>query len=304
MRGCGFCRGPHGCASRRRTRPSPACTSKATCSRSRLRTATAATWRTSARWRSSRRAAASCGATCATTPTGRCTTSPACATPAATWSASCRTRSAATPRSWAARMEPVSFTRWRLDMRRSTLWMCALLATATLGCRQVSEQYAKIKQTIAQKIAERRGRSATPQPVQQPTPLPPEPAPPPTPSAEVPARPPRQVPERPAASRDVPYSSVDTGTIAPGMGEKDVYSLWGPPIAVRHQGAWTYLFFRNGCEYTCGTEDVVTLQNGQVVDAVLRWPGHGYSGQSSSPAATKPHGRPGGDTLVVKPQGT
>jgi len=64
---------------------------------------------------------------------------------------------------------------------------------------------------------------------------------------------------------------VDTGTIAPGMSEKEVYSLWGPPIAVRHQGAWTYLFFRNGCEYTCGTEDVVTLQNGQVVDAVLRW---------------------------------
>jgi len=22
-----------------------------------------------------------------------------------------------------------------------------------------------------------------------------------------------------------------------------------------------YLFFRNGCEYTCGTEDVVTLQD-------------------------------------------
>jgi len=30
-------------------------------------------------------------------------------------------------------------------MRRSTLWMCALLVTATLGCKQVNEQIAKIR---------------------------------------------------------------------------------------------------------------------------------------------------------------
>jgi len=192
-------------------------------------------------------------------------------------------------------------------MRRSTLWMCALLATGTLGCKQVNEQWAKLKQKIEQKIAERRGRTATPQPVPLPTPPPLGAATdtqPPAESPGKPARAPRQIPERPEATRDAPYSSVDTGTIAPGMSEKDVYSLWGPPIAVRHQGAWTYLFFRNGCEYTCGTEDVVTLQNGQVVDAVLRWPGHGYSGQSSSPAATRPHWKPGGDTLTVKRPGT
>jgi hypothetical protein len=90
------------------------------------------------------------------------------------------------------------------------------------------------------------------------------------------------------------------------MGEKDIYTLWGQPIAVRHQGEMTFLYYRNGCEYTCGTEDVVFLRNGQVVDAVLRWPGHGYSGQSSSPAATPPHGpaRPGGDTLTVKSPST
>ena len=34
-------------------------------------------------------------------------------------------------------------------MRRSTLWMCALLATATLGCKQVNEQFTKIKQKTA-----------------------------------------------------------------------------------------------------------------------------------------------------------
>jgi len=74
------------------------------------------------------------------------------------------------------------------------------------------------------------------------------------------------------------------------MHERDIYALWGPPAAVRHLGEFTWLYFRNGCEYTCGLMDVVTLQNGLVVDAILRWPGHGYSGESSSPASTPPHG--------------
>ena len=200
-------------------------------------------------------------------------------------------------------------------MRRSTPWMCALVMVATSGCKQISDQYAKIKQTIEAKIAQRRGRLPTPS---QPAPQPPRlsadtplatvvPKPPP---AATPAAPSRrhvaQAPEIPRPDRDVPYESPDTGTIAPGMGEKEIYSLWGPPISVRRRGEMTFLYFRNGCEYTCGTEDVVFLQNGQVVDAVLRWPGHGYSGQSSSPAATPPHGpaRPGGDTLTVKSPST
>src|SRR2546429_422505 len=124
----------------------------------------------------------------------------------------------------------------------------------------------------------------------------------PPPSAP-PKKPARHAPAVPLPARDVAYDSLDTGTIAPDMSEREVYSLWGPPIAVRRQGDMTYLYYRNGCEYTCGTEDVVFLQSGKVVDAVLRWPGHGYSGQSSSPFATPPHGpaRPGGDTLTVKP---
>jgi hypothetical protein len=194
-------------------------------------------------------------------------------------------------------------------MRRSTLWMCALLAIATSGCEQVKDQYAKIKQAIAAKIAERRG-------VKPPPPAPTTPAPTPVPAGDTarahpatppakPAPPPRraaaQAPELPRPARDVPYDSPNTGTIDPGMTEKDVYAKWGPPVAVRRQGDMTFLYFRNGCEYSCGTEDVVFLQNGQVVDAVLRWPGHRYSGQSSSPAATHPHARKGGDTLNVKP---
>jgi hypothetical protein len=191
--------------------------------------------------------------------------------------------------------------------------MCALVMVATSGCKQVSDQYAKIKQTIEAKIAQRRGRAPTPPPAAPAVPQVSADTPLASPGAPAAGAPPasgrRHVAQAPEISRpagDVPYESPDTGTIAPGMGEKEVFSLWGPPIAVRHQGDMTYLYFRNGCEYTCGTEDVVFLQNGQVVDAVLRWPGHGYSGQSSSPAATPPHGpaRPGGDTLTVKSPST
>ncbi len=192
-------------------------------------------------------------------------------------------------------------------MRRSTLLMCALLTIATSGCKQINEQVQKIKDKIA--AARQRNKPAPAQQAQQaqqaqPAPATPQPAPTmdrPLPRDQEPA-----VPSRPMALADVPYTSADTGTIAPGMGEKEIYSLWGPPADVRHQGQFTYIFYPNGCEHTCGTADVVILQNGQVVDAVLRWPGHGYSGQSSSPAATPPHGppRPGGDTLTVKSTST
>ena len=88
------------------------------------------------------------------------------------------------------------------------------------------------------------------------------------------------------------------------MSERDVYALWGPPLGVRRAGEWTYLYFRNGCEYSCGTYDVVFLQNGVVVDAVLRWEGHGYSGQSSSPPGVVPLPTRSGDTLVMSsPEG-
>jgi hypothetical protein len=100
---------------------------------------------------------------------------------------------------------------------------------------------------------------------------------------------------------DVPYESPDTGTIAPGMSERDVYALWGAPAAVRRAAEYTYLYFRNGCEKTCGTMDLVILENGQVIDAVVRWYGHGYSGESSSPPGRVPFPTRGGDTLVVPP---
>ena len=188
-------------------------------------------------------------------------------------------------------------------MRRSTLLMCALLTIATSGCKQINEQVQKIKDRIA--AARQRNRPAQPAQPEPATPQPATPAPQDV-AATPPPKPPRQAPAVPLPARDVPYESPDTGTIAPGMGERDVYSLWGAPHEVRRLGDMTYLYYPNGCEYTCGTADVVFLQNGKVVDAVLRWPGHGYSGQSSSPVATPPHGpvRPGGDTLTVKSTST
>lgn len=198
-------------------------------------------------------------------------------------------------------------------MRRSMLVVGALLVVgSTLGCD-------RIKQAIEQ----RRNRNRTPT-----TQTPPQTAaqtptdttkaaagpgattPPDTtkqaqPEARTPAtRPPATPPAAratPAAARptamapvlhDEPYNSPDTGTVAPGMDQDQVIALWGPPAAIRHAGEFTYLHYRNGCEYTCGTDDVVILQNGQVVDAIVRWPGHGYSGQSSSPPGRTPEPTP------------
>jgi len=203
-------------------------------------------------------------------------------------------------------------------MRRSTLALFALLAVATTGCDKVKLAIERIKgnkpatQTVAHPSpapADTTKRPATPPGA---TPAPGQPAGRPTagrpaagqPTAGQPTQPvtsrPPQAPTVPHPQRDVPYFSQDTGTIAPGMGERDVYSIWGQPVAVRREGEYTYLYFQNGCEWTCGMQDLVILQTGKVVDAVLRWPGHGYSGVSSSPPGKKPVPNPGGDTLRVK----
>src|SRR5439155_18114766 len=93
---------------------------------------------------------------------------------------------------------------------------------------------------------------------------------------------PPAAPQGQALTRDVPYNSNDTGTVNPGMSEREIYELWAAPAAVRRVGQYTYLFYQNGCEYTCGTMDVVTLKDGRVVDAIVRWDGHRYSGESPS----------------------
>ena len=186
-------------------------------------------------------------------------------------------------------------------MRRSTLAICALLTVATLGCDQVNTAKAKLK-LAWDKL---RGRSTATAP-----PAPARPAPDTTAAriASEEQQAASQRPRPPAApqgeplSRDRPYVSDDTGTVNPGMSEREVYELWAAPAAVRRLGEYTYLFFQNGCEYTCGTMDVVTLQNGRVVDAIVRWDGHRYSGESSSPPGRVPFANPGGETLQVRPE--
>ena len=112
-----------------------------------------------------------------------------------------------------------------------------------------------------------------------------------TPTPATPVAPPAQEPEpepvrtvvRPAVVGEEPWFPIDTGTVRPGMTADDVVAVWGAPVADRVAGNWTFLYFRNGCEQSCGTFDVVMLEGGQVVDAIVRGPGHTYAGVSSSP---------------------
>jgi len=172
---------------------------------------------------------------------------------------------------------------------------------ATSGCDQVDAAKAKLK-LAWDKL---RGRPTATQPVPPPV----RPAPD-TAAARIAAQQQQEQERRPrppaapqgqALTRDVSYVSDDTGTVNPGMSEREIYELWAAPAAVRRVGEYTYLFFRNGCEYTCGTMDVVTLKDGRVVDAIVRWDGHRYSGESSSPPGRVPVPTRGGDTLQMAP---
>jgi hypothetical protein len=115
----------------------------------------------------------------------------------------------------------------------------------------------------------------------------PAPAAQPPAAAEPQERPARQVTARYEAPSQVlvdePWFPTDTGTVRPGMTRMEVVTLWGMAVAERVVGSRTYLYFRNGCEVTCGTFDVVFLEDDQVVDAIVRGFGHTYAGISSSP---------------------
>jgi ketosteroid isomerase-like protein len=99
--------------------------------------------------------------------------------------------------------------------------------------------------------------------------------------AAAPAR--QTAPRRAGQAVDRPWTPTHTGTIDPGMTREQVVAVWGEPEVERAAGGWLYLHYRNGCEVSCGTDDVVLLQDGQVVDAIVRGAGHTYSGVSSSP---------------------
>ncbi len=111
-----------------------------------------------------------------------------------------------------------------------------------------------------------------------------EPAPPPSTTAAMPSMP----------AVDEPWIPEFTGTVDPGMTRDQVVSVWGEPVTERSSGNRTYMYYRNGCEASCGTFDVVFLEGGQVVDAIVRGQGHDYSGMSSSP--------PGREAVANVPQ--
>lgn len=78
-----------------------------------------------------------------------------------------------------------------------------------------------------------------------------------------------------------------TPTIDPGMTREQVLERLGQPLNERSTGSHTYLFYRNGCEQTCGMNDLVVLDGGKVVDAVFRNGVRIYTGTSSSPSSVR-----------------
>ena len=170
-------------------------------------------------------------------------------------------------------------------MRRNAVTVCVLLAVASGACKKEGEQPPGAAAAPDTSAAADTGTMA---PASQ--------APATTTPSRIETAPPPPV-RTAAAVQDVPYVSDDTGTVAPGMSEAEVVAMWGAPVARSRTGAMTYLYFPNGCERSCGTMDVVFLENDRVVDAVLRWPGHGYSGQSSSPPGTTPAATPPGQPI-------
>jgi len=101
---------------------------------------------------------------------------------------------------------------------------------------------------------------------------------------------------KPADTTAAAAATADNA-VRPGMTEAEVRSRWGDPLATRTANDWTYLFYRNQRERRVGFDDVVFLQHGQVMDAIVRSPDHVYAGVSSSPEGrvpvfTPPQGRP------------
>jgi hypothetical protein len=83
-------------------------------------------------------------------------------------------------------------------------------------------------------------------------------------------------------------AQTDSTAVRPGMSEADVRARWGDPLTVRHSGEWTFLYYANAMERRVGWTDVVFLQRGQVVNAIVRGAGRTYLGQSSAPDGAMP----------------
>jgi hypothetical protein len=175
----------------------------------------------------------------------------------------------------------------------------AMLALAATGCEQVSSLAQRIPflnrggadtatvDTAAAMAAAAEDTTALGQAPVDTTALAPAAETPPPAEQRTEERPARRVTARFEAPQrvlvDEPWFPTDTGTVRPGMTRMEVVTVWGTPVAERVVGNRTYLYYRNGCEVTCGTFDVVFLEDDQVVDAIVRGLGHTYAGISSSP---------------------
>jgi hypothetical protein len=74
---------------------------------------------------------------------------------------------------------------------------------------------------------------------------------------------------------------VAQAPVKPGMTSDQVIAAWGQPSSTRVRGTFTYLSYPSDCMPGCGTQDVVILQDGKVVDAVARSKNHVYDGAST-----------------------
>jgi hypothetical protein len=168
-------------------------------------------------------------------------------------------------------------------MDRRTLMLIALAGIAATGCK-IFKRGGQGDTTAAPAAAQPADTSVRPADTL---------AAPPATAVAVPAPAAAAPPSAAPSAVDEPWTPTSTGTISPGMDHDQVVGVWGPPVAERTVGDWTYLYFRNGCEVSCGTFDVIFLQGGHVVDAIVRGPGHTYDGTSSSPP-----GRQAGPTVT------
>jgi hypothetical protein len=99
-------------------------------------------------------------------------------------------------------------------------------------------------------------------------------------------------------------AQAPAATIDPGMTQKQVIEQLGKPAAIRTFQGSTYLLYSNKCGKSCGMQDLVILDHDSVVDAVFRSPDRHYSGNSSSPVATRPNARDSRSGTLAVPSST
>ena len=96
-----------------------------------------------------------------------------------------------------------------------------------------------------------------------------------------------------------PLLAQEPRVIDPGMTREQVVAELGAPATTREAGRFVYMFYPNGCERTCGMQDLVILENDGVVDAIFRSARRSYTGTSSSPGSVAP-GRTTGNASPVR----